>query len=493
MPAGTPKILTLLQTFSPDEMQRFDELVRSPFFNKKTAVVALLQAIQPYYPHFEAWNPQVVFSAVFGEGKPYNDKYFNNLLSDLWMLAKQFLVQSDLQLRPIEQQYFIAEELAMRNLLAHAERELKALDAMLNEQKYTHTDYYELRVKYNRIADYLLYKQQHITRRNHALQQKLDGLLHYYWYYTFKLCAVMSGLQTTSTSFRFNLSKVVPILRTFNPDDYPAEPHLTVAYYMMRLNEPDAQWFEFEHLLQLTQEQREVFSADLIKMITIFLANYLSRLNLVNPLSATQMQIWFLLYEQLIQLHQQQKDTMPTWLFDAAVRVGLTVMGADWADEFVKTNQNRLLPSFAEQYIPYANACICFTQANYADAIYLLSAISPQHTSFYFKIKMLLLMAYYHTQNYDAYLLTSDTVKHTLRSRTEISTAEQQYLKNAIGAMDKLYKLHLKFAAAAYEKLSLQIFDNTTPIAHKQWLQNQLLLVAKKQHRIKLKQAPFFE
>lgn len=102
-------------------------------------------------------------------------------------------------------------------------------------------------------------------------------------------------------------------------------------------------------------------------------------------------------------------------------------------------------------------------------------------------------MAYYHTQNYDAYLLVSDTVKHTLRSRTEISPAEQQYLKNAIGAIDKLYKLNLKFSAAAYEKLSLQIFDNTTPIAHKQWLQNQLLLVAKKQHHLKLKQVPFFE
>ena len=49
-------LLEILRTFSKQELIKFEDFVRSPYFNKKENVVKLFLEIKKYAPEFESEN-----------------------------------------------------------------------------------------------------------------------------------------------------------------------------------------------------------------------------------------------------------------------------------------------------------------------------------------------------------------------------------------------------------------------------------------------------
>jgi len=86
------KFVTLLRTFSPKELDRFQEWLESPFCNRNKNLPPLLAALRRHYPGFSdaEFGKEQLFRQVLPEGK-YSNRRMNNLLSEGFLAGKAFI------------------------------------------------------------------------------------------------------------------------------------------------------------------------------------------------------------------------------------------------------------------------------------------------------------------------------------------------------------------------------------------------------------------
>ena len=86
-------LLEILRTFTKQELIKFEDFVRSPYFNKKENVLKLLLEIKKYSPDFADDNlgKETVWKKLFPD-KEYNYGILKNLIFDLNQLADRFMI-----------------------------------------------------------------------------------------------------------------------------------------------------------------------------------------------------------------------------------------------------------------------------------------------------------------------------------------------------------------------------------------------------------------
>ncbi len=87
------KIISVVRSFSKDEIKEFRKFVDSPFFNKEGKyVLRFYDEIKKYYPGFD--NKSLERSILFYKlypGKKYDDSIMRKLSSTLQKLAEEYL------------------------------------------------------------------------------------------------------------------------------------------------------------------------------------------------------------------------------------------------------------------------------------------------------------------------------------------------------------------------------------------------------------------
>ncbi|HRB01639.1 MAG TPA: hypothetical protein PK294_14490, partial [Ignavibacteria bacterium] len=85
-------LLEILRTFTKQELIKFEDFVRSPYFNKKENVTKLFLEIKKYTPEFSNENleKERVWGNIF-PGKEYNYGIMKNLIHELTKLSESFI------------------------------------------------------------------------------------------------------------------------------------------------------------------------------------------------------------------------------------------------------------------------------------------------------------------------------------------------------------------------------------------------------------------
>ncbi|MBK7253137.1 MAG: hypothetical protein IPI04_04255 [Ignavibacteria bacterium] len=85
-------LLEIIRTFTKQELAKFEDFVRSPYFNKKENVTKLFLEIKKYAPEFKSENleKEIVWQKIFSKVK-YNYGIMKNLIFDLNKLAVKFI------------------------------------------------------------------------------------------------------------------------------------------------------------------------------------------------------------------------------------------------------------------------------------------------------------------------------------------------------------------------------------------------------------------
>jgi len=113
------KLIKLLRCFSTDDLKKFLEFVRSPFYNKNKKIIRLAEFIlkKQIGASIQGFDEETVFKKLF-PGEKYEYQKIKNLISDLLHLAFNYL-----RAKPVYFTEFIPEINLTVNL-----RSLKALD-----------------------------------------------------------------------------------------------------------------------------------------------------------------------------------------------------------------------------------------------------------------------------------------------------------------------------------------------------------------------------
>lgn len=111
------KFVRLLKTFDPEDMKAFDVWLRSPWNNTNKNLIRLLASLGKYHPDFNdprLTKPQL-FQQVLPKGK-FSDRRMNNLLSEGFLAARQYLVARQIGEDESLSRKLLAKSFLSRNL-----------------------------------------------------------------------------------------------------------------------------------------------------------------------------------------------------------------------------------------------------------------------------------------------------------------------------------------------------------------------------------------
>ncbi len=103
-------LIEILKSLTGNELTQFEEFINSPFHNKNLRAIELFKLLKKYHPDYNSkeLNKEKLFSRLCGE-VTFRESYIRNLLSDLNMLAENFLRQINFQNSHNYQIHFIEE------------------------------------------------------------------------------------------------------------------------------------------------------------------------------------------------------------------------------------------------------------------------------------------------------------------------------------------------------------------------------------------------
>ncbi len=110
-------LLEIIRTFSKQEMAKFEDFVKSPYFNKKENIIKLFFEIKKNTPEFSVDNleKENLWKNIF-PGKEYNYGIMKNLIFDLSKLAEQFIVDLKFSKEKYKYNEYLISELLNRGL-----------------------------------------------------------------------------------------------------------------------------------------------------------------------------------------------------------------------------------------------------------------------------------------------------------------------------------------------------------------------------------------
>lgn len=130
------KLISLLKTFSKEEIKRFRDFVYSPYFNKNKNVQRLNDVLTKFYPEYNSALPdeENIFKEIF-PGEKFDYFKIKNISSDLYNLGLSFLRQTPNPATEFISEYNLIVQLRMRKLFNLHGKLVKSIEKSLSEVK----------------------------------------------------------------------------------------------------------------------------------------------------------------------------------------------------------------------------------------------------------------------------------------------------------------------------------------------------------------------
>ncbi len=130
------KLISLLKTFSKEEIKRFRDFVVSPYFNKNKNIQKLNDVLFRFHPNYDTQLPQEeeIFKEVF-PGEKFDYFKFRNVSSDLYNLGLNFLRLTPNHNTEFTSEYNLIIQLRQRKLFNLHGKLVKSLEKQFKEKK----------------------------------------------------------------------------------------------------------------------------------------------------------------------------------------------------------------------------------------------------------------------------------------------------------------------------------------------------------------------
>ncbi|OWY20889.1 hypothetical protein C7N43_13225 [Sphingobacteriales bacterium UPWRP_1] len=466
------KFISLLQTFSKEELKRFDDFIKSPYFNKLEAPVKLYKTLLPQYPNFDDLKWDKLFKKAFPDKPAFSETYLRNVLSDLYDLGLGFLRQEAAEKNQASGEFACVQKLIYRQLYKQAGQQLEKIHEWL-EKSWLNMDYNSLLADYydSKMILHDRAEEQHAYSEAH--QQKVNYWEKAIWEKVISLIYETETDKRDFYNFPYNTETLKKILSVFEAEKYTDTPMLLAAYYraVLVIN-PNWETFNALHELLKTESTKmpdnQVYSC---YMALLGYTSYVMRQSLdIRKLVALQME----LAVNAVELRKRNNLHLIETHYHSIAVNGYELYGFDWAMQYIDAHVSELLPYLQEGLPAYSKAFIWFREKNYRETIALLSGLPNFRSDLYFSVKPILLMCYYETEDTDAAEFMLNTLRKTYKNHPNLKIGAQEALKHFIEQYGQLVKLRIQFNPQKAIALKDAILQPATPLFAKQWLLDKI-------------------
>ncbi|MBX7044274.1 MAG: hypothetical protein K1X86_00430 [Ignavibacteria bacterium] len=473
--------IELLKTFNDEELNRFGDFVRSPFFNKREAVIKLFDLISKHSPEYtsSALKKENIYKKIF-PGKKYNEQTLRSRMSELSALIKTFMIEVNFKEDIFYQKKKYTKELVKRRKFDLAERSISETDEFLknshqNKEISDLNFLYSKRVNVDNYISLMHAKDCNIEAMEKASEQG-EFLIHNFLLEVLAcnsdvICYEIETKKKFEDSYvksffeKFDFEGYINLLKEKNYRFYPI---IAVYYYgNLAQNHPESERYFYE-LKNLVYKYHNQFSKTELSNYWVMLSNS-AYTNFIKygtkfKLEGHEVNKFFIDNN----LYDENNPFSISGYQNIAVNA-LNVGDLDWGEEFLGKFKNNFLPELIDSRYHYCKAIFLFEKKKFEDAIENLSKVKFTDWNIKLEIRLNYLKNYYELSMSEQVFSLIDSFKHFDSNNPDIAPEYMdEKIKNTIRYISKIS--NAKFGGKQLDYAAYKEMEDTRNVLYKKWI-----------------------
>ncbi len=463
-------LISLLKTFSREEMNKFERFLLSPYFTegkniRSNLVNKYFRALKNFYPDFKGTNfsKKYFFRLLYPKSK-YSDSALRKIDSDLLKLAEKFLIQIQSESDLIESKKSLMHQLVIRNneklFRKSFDSMMKYLEGLKRDEDY----YYETYFIWLRYWEFYygkktMYKLGEATSNfNNFFIYVLLGSLRIYLYSLslYRIINKKNDLLMFEEILDFveknagKLSHVPQILFYYNLIRLVT---LKDEKYFNKLKELKSKTFD-----SLTELDKQNF--------------YIMTTNFCNDMIAGgnfqfRKERFRLDKEFMNLLYKLNPNKLHVFYMLAASKNANRLNEFKWVSRILKSYESNTMDDNKDFMINFIKADICFLKKEYDSALKYLSKIKTSYSNQKQNIRNLTIQIFYEMSLPDSAVSVIETSMHFLNRDKYISERSKIQILNFIRLTKQLIGSNSDNSKLVFLKKKI---TETSDVANKEWL-----------------------
>lgn len=475
------KLIQLLSTFSKKEMTRFLEFVQSPYFNKRTDVVNLIQYLHKIYPNFttKKCSQQKIFQQVY-TSKTYNQSLLALVYTYTFRLAKKFLSTEIYSTQSQVQSLHLLQAIHQKGQIPFYQKQFKKAQETLEALPYRNSSFYQYQYELTKVAELA---NQDASWQGLAGNQLIKIHTLDYFYLSEKLKAACElKVRSDILQSPFNSQLLASIIATIekNWTNYQTIPSIIVYYHLYgMLVEEDTKYYY--KALPIIEQNTVFFPRSELQEIYNYIQNYC--IKQINRNKEEFMQELLTIYKIQLEgrLLHDEKEQLSEWHYKNIVTLGLRLEAIEWVAEFIESYKEDLLIESRENAYRFNRAAFNYHIGAYESVLKLLLNIEYNNVQYGMGARWLLLRTYYELEEKAAFLSLCDSFRIYLQRNQLISDFKKEGNEQTLHFVRKLFQLKLTGGYQEQQKINREWsnlkkeLQETEAIFNRKWLENKLL------------------
>jgi hypothetical protein len=468
------KVIELIKSFSPAELKKFGDFVKSPFFNKNVHIISMYEYFNKHSSDLDKLklNYEDIFRFIFRSEK-YSELKVRSIISTFVKLIEQYLVYISSSKNIIYQKTLLVNTLHQRNLIKNFRSALKETMEYQKKQFTRDEDYY-----YNQIyleVDALNHLLERNTKINEDDFHKIGENQNLYFILTKLNLLHFMFLQmreaTDSHGQRvWMMNEIITYIESNLPVISKEHPLIYMKYLILMTMMKPEQVINFNRLKKFVTDNHDKLSGNVQAYIFKALTDYCAlRCNGPDPAFKNERFKVYKIMEDKGILNKSKFITVVDFI--NAIISALETGKFLWADKFLNKYKDRVLPELHEAAINLAKTQIFFYKKKYDDALETLNNVSYNNHYFYLQSKKMLAKIYFEKNDYESITYIIDTTRHYLKRNSGISRINWELFSKFFVYLKRLINLD----AGQKEKIStaLEDLNKENSVSSKEWLLNK--------------------
>ena len=473
-------IVKILKTFSLSELNEFEKMLNSPFFNTHSTLIKLFKELKKYYPNFNDRNmSKKLLISVVNKGKTGDDKLYRKYLSLLNKLAEEYLGMLHSRSEKIRKELDILSELSKRDLKVSFKRKLKDTEKLLEQSKIDPYNFF-LKHRLNDIKYFQRLSQNVIESHSEDILEAYINILSYFLFY-----ASSAFNQIEADKYTFDIPSVsqlpalldrnrieeftYEILKITSPDVRDRFLILEMLVYNMKLNEHDSDLTAYRKLREMVHKNSENLSSQM-------LLHFLQRLNVfcvlenlrgVNDMSGDLFENYRLILQRNLFIIEGQGLSLLN--FRLILKYALRCNETDWSEKFINENIHLIKEDLRGNIYNYGYAKLLFHKKNYSGSLNHILKIKNASLPITIDINIFKIKIFYMLGHYDSALCVANSFRHFINANKLMADYHKKTLLNFLKYFKAILRLGSRRDKSKLKDLLTELQD-IQHIKERRWM-----------------------
>ncbi|HMS35398.1 MAG TPA: hypothetical protein PKC91_15055 [Ignavibacteria bacterium] len=478
-------LLEILRTFSKQELIKFEDFVRSPYFNKKENVLRLFLEIKKYAPDFADANleKEKIWVKVFPEIK-YNYGIMKNLIFDLNKIAERFLHIQNYETKKFEQDINLLEKLNEKDLLRQYVKNLRSFGNETDKAPFDINYFYYKYLAEAKEHAFLFSSNTRIKGKNFCNPESMNENLISFFLVNFFVKNYDFLHESRFYDKPVDTSVLEAVCNFFENTTLRNNEFVLIYYYTLKIIMDLNDVGSFGKLKDLMDKNFKLFRHEEKFNFHLAMVNFCN-FKVMNG-SPSFMEELFLIYKKMVDhgFYSIDKDGLiNSSMYANIVSTAGNLRKFEWADKFLLQFKNKLPASEKELYFSLANATLNIKKENYNEALRNLSTCKSINPIIKITIKRFQILIYYELGYFEELNSLIDASKHFISNDKMMTDSAKHIFSSFINMVQGMAELKSGNHKKKDREFKLQSLKNETlknSATNKIWILEKLAELEKK-------------